>query len=134
MKWKLTALILALVLAAGVLAGCSGGGGQKSGGKAGIKIILVLEDETEATYDINVTAGATLREALFEAELISEETNYAMFVDNIDGHVADAMNDGVTWMPYDADGNQITGTFDDITVEDGQTIKLVYSVVPNFDD
>lgn len=126
-------MVLALVLSLGVLAGCGGDGGKTDGGKIDTKIILVLEDSSEIPYDISVTGGATLRDALFEAELISEETYYAMYVDNIDGHIADAINDGVTWMPCDADGNQIMGTFDDITVEDGGTIKLVYYVVPDFD-
>lgn len=133
MKRKLTVLILALALVLGTLAGCGGDSKGQDGGKIDMKIILVDKDGAEYPYDLHVTEGATLREALFEAELISEETNYAMFVDNIDGHIADALNDGVTWMPQDTDGNQITGTFDDITVSDGQTIKLVYCVVPDFD-
>lgn len=57
-----------------------------------------------------------------------------MFIDNIDGNIADALNDGCTWLPIDMEGNQIMGTFDEITVKDGETIKLVYTVVPNFDD
>ncbi len=56
-----------------------------------------------------------------------------MFVENIDGHVADVLNDGCTWLPQDEDGNQIKGTFDEITVSAGQTIPLVYYVVPDFD-
>lgn len=133
MKRNMTALILALTFSLVVLAGCGGDGGKKDGGKIDTKIILVDEDGSEYPYDLNVTSGATLRDALYEAELISEDTYYAMFVDNIDGHIADAINDGVTWMPTDLDGNQIMGSFDEITVEDGGTIKLVYYVVPDFD-
>ena len=66
--------------------------------------------------------------------LITEETYSALFVDNIDGNIADTLNDGCMWMPTDTDGNQIMGMFDDIIVKDGQTIKLVYTVVPTFDD
>lgn len=133
MKRKLTALVLAMALVLGLLAGCGDSGSSSNDGKIDCKIILVLEDGTEVPYDLHVTDGATLRDALYEAELISEETYYAMFVDNIDGHIADAINEGVTWMPTDTDGNQITGSFDEITVSDGQTIKLVYYVVPDFD-
>lgn len=43
---------------------------------------------------------------IFFAKLISEEQNSALVVEDIDG----------------------------ITVSDGQTIRLVYTVVPNFDD
>ncbi len=134
MKLKITALILALVLCFGLIAGCGAKEEAGSGDKITTNIILVLEDGTEKPYELNVTSGATLREALFEAGLITEDTYYAMFVENIDGYVADVFNDGCTWMTTDTEGNQIMGTFDDIIVKDGETIKLVYTVVPNFDD
>ncbi len=133
MKFRITALILAFVLMLGLMAGCNSKPNEDGDNKIDTTIILVLEDKTEKTYQLHVTEGATLREALYEAKLISEDTYYAMFVDNIDGNIADAINDGVTWMPTDMDGKQIMGTFDEITVEAGKTIKLVYTVVPMFD-
>ena len=36
-------------------------------------------------------------------------------------------------MPQDENGKQIMGTFDDITLSDGQTITLQYYIVPDFD-
>ena len=149
MKRKIAVLVLALALALGVLAGCgSSGSGDSSnnpanntasdsnsstGEKINAQIILVDKDEAEYSYDINVTDGATLREALYEAELITKDTYEAMFVEDIDGHVASVLVDGVTWLPCDADGNQLGGLFDDITVKDGDVIKLVYYVVPEMD-
>ncbi len=130
---KITALALVLALSLCVLAGCSKDDGGSDGGKIDMKLILIDKDEQQYTYDLHVTDGATLREALYEAKLISEETYYNMFVENIDGHVADVLNDGCTWLPQDEDGNQIMGSFDEITVSAGQTITLVYYVVPNFD-
>lgn len=147
MKLKITAMILVLIMGISILVGCTAGGDKPEGGetnaeKVNATIILVLEDKSEVKYDINVSSGLTLREALFEAGLISEEESYAMFVSDIDGHVADVLNDGVTWMPSDADGNFLQGdintevvtTFDSIIVDEGETIYLVYYVVPNFDD
>ena len=133
MKLRITALILVLVLALGAFAGCDSNAGTNTDDKIDTTIILILEDGTEKTYDLHVTKDATLRDALYEAELITEETYSAMFVENIDGNIADVMNDGCTWMPTDMEGNQIMGTFDEITVKAGETIKLVYTVVPNFD-
>lgn len=136
MKLKFPALILALVLTFSLMVGCSANsnsGGNGDDNKIDTTIILVLEDGTEKTYELNVTKDSTLRDALYEAELITEDTYYAMFVENIDGHIADVLNDGCTWLPTDLEGNQIMGTFDEITVKDGETIKLVYTVVPNFD-
>lgn len=139
---KLSALFLTLTLFLCLVTGCgnssSGSGGE--GEKIKATAILVLEDKTEVKYDLNVSADKTIREALYEAKLISEETMYAMFVDNIDGHVADAINDGVTWIPCDMDGNQlpvegeVVSAFDSYKLKDGDSIKIVYTVVPNFDD
>lgn len=137
--WKIAALLLALVMMVGMLTGCGNGnkdqgGGESGDGKVDVHIVIVDKDEKEYPYDIHVTAGSTLREALFEAELISEETFYAMFVEDIDGHVADVLNDGCTWLPCDADGNQLDPpNFDEITMKGGETIKLVYYVVPDMD-
>lgn len=133
MKLKITALLMVLILCLGMLAGCGKDNADAKDGKIDAKVILVLEDESEVPYDLHVTSGSTLRDALYEAELIDEDTYYAMFVENIDGHIADVMNDGCTWMIADTNGEQIPGSFDEVIVEDGQTIKLVYYVVPDFD-
>lgn len=112
--------------------GCSSADAGNSE-KVTAKIILVLEDGTEVPYDIEFTDGATLRMALYEGGLIEEDQTAAMFVENIDGHIADVMNDGCTWLPCDENGEQITGSFDEITVKGGQTIYLQYYVVPYMD-
>lgn len=137
---KLAALILTLTLSLCLLTGCGDSGSDGKGDKINATVILVLEDNSEVKYDLNVSAGKTIREALYEAGLISEDTMYAMFVDNIDGHVADATNGGCTWLPCDMDGNQlpvegeVMSAFDSYVLKDGESIKLVYTVVPNFDD
>ena len=141
MKLRVMALVLVLVLTLGLLAGCGEKKPAEGGGdKIHATVILVLEDESEVKYELNVSAGKTIREALYEAELISEDSLYAMFLEDIDGHVADVLNDGCTWIPCDMDGNQIPVTgevmsaFDSYKLKDGDSIKVVYTVVPNFDD
>lgn len=136
---RFISMAMALVLLLCLLTGC--GGGETSSEQISATIILVLEDGTEISHDITVAGGQTIRQALYEAGLIDDENNTSMFVNTIDGYTADAMNDGVTWLPCDEDGNQLTGgatdvvcTLDAYTVEDGETIKLVYYVVPNYDD
>ncbi len=136
---KILALVLALALALSLcaLAGCSkedgGSGSGSDDGKIDMKIVLIDKDDQQYTYDLHVTDGASLRDALYEAELITEETYYAMFVENIDGHVADVLNDGCTWLPLDENGEQIMGSFDEITVSAGEVITLQYYVVPMMD-
>ena len=85
-------------------------------------------------YDIEVTDGVSMREALFEGKLITEEQYGAMFIENIDGHVADVENDGCTWMIQDKDKKDISSSMDEVKVHDGEAFYLQYYVVPNFDD
>ncbi len=129
---KILIFLLALIacLSLPVMSGCSS---KKSGEKAAAKLILIDKDEKEYKYDITFSDGATLREALFEAGLITEEEHGAMFIQNIDGHIANVEEDGCTWMPMDANKKQITGSFDEITLHDGDTLYLQYYVVPDFD-
>jgi len=116
-----------------LLAGC-GSKKTSDGDKATATLILIDQDEKEYTYTMEITDGATLREALFEAGLITEEEFGAFFVQNIDGHIADVENDGCTWLPMDADKNALSGkSFDDITLKNGDTLYLQYYVVPDFD-
>lgn len=131
-KMLSTALVLLCCLALLLSVGCSSGNAG-TGEKVTAKIILVLEDGTEVPYDIEFTDDATLRNALYEGGLIEEEETAAMFVQNIDGHIADVLNDGCTWLPCDESGEQITGSFDEITVKSGQTIYLKYYLVPYMD-
>lgn len=129
-KVMAVAMIVVMSLSMVVLTGCGGGSDD---GKCKAKLTLVLEDKSTVDYDLSFTEGASLRAALFESELISEETNGAMFVEDIDGHIANVEEDGCTWLPKDDDGKQIMGTFDDITLEDGQHITLEYFKVPDMD-
>ena len=130
---KLLSITLILVLCLGIVfsVACSG---ANNGEKAKATIKLIDKDDKEYTYDVSFDDGATLRNILFENELISEEQFGSYFVEDIDGHIADVENDGCTWVALDAKGNMITGTFDDITMHDGETLTLQYYVVPNFDD
>ena len=134
---KFIAIALSLVIAVLAFAGCSANGKstdqpQDTDGKIDAKIILVLEDKSEVPYDIHVTDGVSVREALFEAKLISEETQTAFFVEDIDGHIAKA-EDGVLWSVCDENGEML-GAIDDVTVSAGKTIKMIYTVAPNYDD
>lgn len=134
-KFLSTVLALACCLSLLMLVGCSnsGNGGNEGGDKAKAHIVLVLEDGTELPYDIEFTPGSNLRTALFEGGLIEEDQTVSMFVETIDGHTADVLNDGCTWLPTDENGEQIMGSFDEIIVENGQTIYLRYYVVPDMD-
>lgn len=141
---KLLAIVLALVTVACLFTACTAGKNETTtagadgttaeaaDGKIDAKIILVLEDATEIPYDIKVKDGATVREALVEAKLVGEDAESAFFIEDIDGHVAKA-EDGVLWNVCDENGEQL-GSVDNVTVSAGKTIKMIYTVAPNFDD
>ena len=133
---KILTVMLALTLCALMLAlvGCASNGGN-NGEKSAGKIILIDKDGTEYPYDVKFDDGMSLRAILSENGLITEEQAAAMFIENIDGHIADVANDGCTWQPFDANKNMIAGkSYDEITMKNGDTIYLQYFVVPNFDD
>ena len=133
-------LVLALVLGLLVACGTTANGGSDNGsaadnsGKATAKLTIIDKDGAEFEYTLNFTDGTTMREALFESGLISEEEYGAYFIQDIDGHVADVENDGCTWMIQDKDGNDLGAGMDSVNVNDGGEYILQYYVVPNFDD
>ncbi|MDD6042451.1 MAG: hypothetical protein PUB87_01705 [Eubacteriaceae bacterium] len=143
-KFKLLVLAMCLILSLGLLTACGGSGsdGGSDSDTAKAKIILVLEDGTEKPYDIETKEGTSVRDALYEAKLIDDENYGAMFVATIDGNTADAMADGVTWLPCDKDGNELEHELevdsicflDFIAVNDGDEIYLKYYTVPTFED
>lgn len=134
---KFLAIALAVIIACVAFVGCSANKGTddttpNADGKIDVKVVLVLEDKTEKTYDIRVTDGATAREALIEGGLVGEDQESAFLIETIDGNTA-AMADGVLWVISDENDEQI-GSWDDVTLSAGDTLRLVYTVAPNFDD
>ncbi len=138
-NFRLFAFLLILVLALGMLTACGGSGeGTADSGDsgesteaAGATIILVDEDGTEYTYE--VPAGNNLRDTLHDAGLIDDANFTALMPETIVGHTA-LMADGVLCMMCDNDKNQISGMFEEHTLEAGETLYLIYTVAPNFDD
>ena len=103
-------------------------------GKLTAHLTIIDKEGQKFEYDIKFSEETTMREALFEAGLISEEQHGAMFIEDIDGHVADVMNDGCTWIIQDKDANDISANMDEVIVKDGDEYILQYYEVPNFDD
>ena len=132
---KCIALVLVLAVSLAMCVSCSSSSSSSSSSNTKIKakIILVLKDKTEVPYNITVKKGSTLRKALYQAKLIDKKTYGAMFIEDIDGHVANVEKDGCTWNPTDKNHKQISGTFDEIKVKDGETIYLEYYKVPDAD-
>lgn len=131
-RFKKLAFAFMLVIGIVSLVGCSSP--NTSNNKVDAKIILVLKDGKEVPYDIKVTKDSSLRDALYEAKLISEETYGAYFIEDIDGHVANVEEDGCTWLICDKNGNQVEkNNFDEVKITGGETYILKYYKVPDMD-
>ncbi len=130
------ALLLVLVLALGMLTACGGsdeGTTDEGNGEAAETATVILVDENEEEFTYELEAGKNLRDALHDAGLIDDENFTNMFCETIDGHTA-LMEDGVLWMMADENKEQIMGFFEEHVLEPGETMYLLYTVAPNFDD
>ena len=133
---KILSVLVIMVMVLGMLTACGGsnegtsdeGNGEAAGGAT---VILVDEDGAEYTYELE--AGKNLRDALHDAGLIDDDNFSKFMVETIDGHTA-LMDDGVLWMMADENKNQITGFFEEHVLAEGETLYLLYTVAPNFDD
>ena len=131
---KIFALSLVLVLCLSLFSGCGKKNDAKNdGGSATAMLTLIDKDEQEYTYELQLSGEVTLREALWQNKLITEDQYGAYFIEIIDGHEANVADDGCTWMPLNDKKEMITGTFDEITIKAGDTMYLQYYVVPDFD-
>ena len=132
---RFLSVLVIMVLLISMLTACGGSDEQAAADNGGAAdtatVILVDQDGAEYTYE--VPAGMNLRDSLKEAGLIDDANYSNMFVETIDGHTA-LMSDGVLWLMCDQDKNQINGFYEEKMVEPGETIYLIYTVAPNFDD
>ena len=136
-NFRLFALLLVLVLTFGMLTACGGSdegtadGGEGEAADNTATIILIDQDESEYTY--TVEAGKNVRDALHDAGYIDDDNFTKMMVETVDGHTA-LMEEGVLWLMADENKEQIQGFFEEHTLEPGETMYLIYTIAPNFDD
>ena len=133
---RFLSVLVIMVLVISMLTACGGSSepaAENSGDAAADTATVILVDQDEAEYTYEVPAGMNLRDSLKEAGLIDDENYTKFMVETIDGHTA-LMDDGVLWLMCDENKNQINGFFEEHNVEPGETLYLIYTVAPNFDD
>ena len=133
---RFLSVLVIMVLVISMLTACGGSSepaAENSGDAAADTATVILVDQDEAEYTYEVPAGMNLRDSLKEAGLIDDDNYTKFMVETIDGHTA-SMEEGVLWLMCDQDKNQIQGMFEEHTVEPGETLYLIYTVAPNFDD
>ena len=153
---KIASLIAAAALAVGLLAGCgasstasstaSSAASSVAASSAASSVAASSEAASEAadakvkaeftvtgadgesqTFELEVTDGEKLSDALAEAGLISEEEAEAGFVTTVNGETADWDKDSAWWCLTDATGEMTSVGVADIELHDGDSYAFTYT-------
>ena len=102
---RILSVVAAAALAAGLLAGCG----------------------ESQTFDLEVTDGEKLSDALAEAGIISADEAAAGFVTTVNGETADWDKDSAWWCLTDASGEMTAVGVADIELHDGDRYAFTYT-------
>ena len=151
---RILSVVAAAALAAGLLAGC--GASSAAGSTASSAASSVAASSSEAasseaasaeaseakvkaqftvtgadgesqTFDLEVTDGEKLSDALAEAGIISADEAAAGFVTTVNGETADWDKDSAWWCLTDASGEMTTVGVADIELHDGDSYAFTYT-------
>lgn len=143
---RILSVVAAAALAAGLLAGCGASSAagstassaassvaasseaasseaasaEASEAKVKAQFTVTGADGESQTFDLEVTDGEKLSDALAEAGIISADEAAAGFVTTVNGETADYDNDGTYWALY-IDGTYAQTGVDATTIEAGKT-------------
>ena len=151
---RILSVVAAAALAAGLLAGC--GASSAAGSTASSAASSVAASSSEAasseaasaeaseakvkaqftvtgadgesqTFDLEVTDGEKLSDALAEAGIISADEAAAGFVTTVNGETADWDKDSAWWCLTDASGEMTAVGVADIELHDGDRYAFTYT-------
>ena len=151
---RILSVVAAAALAAGLLAGC--GASSAAGSTASSAASSVAASSSEAasseaasaeaseakvkaqftvtgadgesqTFDLEVTDGEKLSDALAEAGIISADEAAAGFVTTVNGETADWDKDSAWWCLTDASGEMTAVGVADIELHDGDSYAFTYT-------
>ena len=153
---KVFSLVVSAALAVGLLAGCgasstasssassaasseavssaaasseavSEAASEVSDAKVKAQFTVTGADGESQTFDLEVTDGEKLSDALAEAGIISEEEAAAGFVTTVNGETADWDKDSAWWCLTDASGEMTSVGVGDIELHDGDSYAFTYT-------
>lgn len=152
---RIFSVVAAAALAAGLLAGCgasstasstassaasseaasavssvaasSEAASEASDAKVKAQFTVTGADGQSQTFELEVTDGEKLSDALAEAGLISEDEAAAGFVTTVNGETADWDKDSAWWCLTDASGEATTVGIADIELHDGDSYAFTYT-------
>lgn len=84
-------------------------------------------DGNSTDYDLEVTDGEKLGDALVEAGIVPADEAEADFIVTVNGQFADYTADGSWWCLTDANGEMTTVGVNDIELHDGDSYAFTYT-------
>lgn len=145
---RILSVVAAAALAAGLLAGCgasSAAGSTASSAASSVaasseaaaaeasearvkaQFTVTGADGESQTFDLEVTDGERLSDALAEAGIISADEAAAGFVTTVNGETADWDKDSAWWCLTDASGEMTAVGVADIELHDGDSYAFTYT-------
>ena len=100
---------------------------EASEAKVKAQFTVTGADGESQTFDLEVTDGENLSDALAEAGIISEEEAAAGFVTTVNGETADWDKDSAWWCLTDASGEMTSVGVGDIELHDGDSYAFTYT-------
>lgn len=100
---------------------------EASEAKVKAQFTVTGADGESQTFDLEVTDGEKLSDALAEAGIISEDEAAAGFVTTVNGETADWDKDSAWWCLTDASGEMTTVGVGDIELHDGDSYAFTYT-------
>lgn len=145
---RILSVVAAAALAAGLLAGCGASSAagstassaassvaasseaasaEASEAKVKVQFTVTGADGESQTFDLEVTDGEKLSDALAEAGIISADEAAAGFVTTVNGETADWDKDSAWWCLTDASGEMTAVGVADIELHDGDRYAFAYT-------
>lgn len=145
---RILSVVAAAALAAGLLAGCGASSAagstassaassvaasseaaaaEASEAKVKAQFTVTGADGESQTFDLEVTDGEKLSDALAEAGIISADEAAAGFVTTVNGETADWDKDSAWWCLTDASGEMTAVGVADIELHDGDSYAFTYT-------
>ena len=100
---------------------------EASEAKVKAQFTVTGADGESQTFDLEVTDGEKLSDALAEAGIISEEEAAAGFVTTVNGETADWDKDSAWWCLTSASGEMTSVGVGDIELHDGDSYAFTYT-------
>lgn len=145
---RILSVVAAAALAAGLLAGCGASSAAGSTASSAASSVAASSEAASAeasearvkaqftvtgadgesqTFDLEVTDGEKLSDALAEAGIISADEAAAGFVTTVNGETADWDKESAWWCLTDASGEMTTVGVADIELHDGDSYAFAYT-------